>query len=141
MSSQRYWAAQEGDASSRWVDPHLTATGIEQAHAVHAFWKHQLAVAKRPAPQTYYCSPLYRCLETANLTFTGLDLPADRPYKPIVKEVRTEISSPNPVSLHCARGLRIDAFDLAPPRSQRRPHLRSPQLEILTHGRLPGFHL
>lgn len=88
MLPQRYWAAQEGDASSRWVDPHLTATGIEQAHAVHAFWKHQLAVAKTPPPQTYYCSPLYRCLETANLTFTGLDLPADRPYKPIAKEVR-----------------------------------------------------
>ncbi|KAI4251340.1 MAG: hypothetical protein L6R42_008419, partial [Xanthoria sp. 1 TBL-2021] len=83
----RYWAAQEGDSTSSWVDPHLTETGIQQAKAVNAFWKHQLAVAKTPAPERYYCSPLYRCLETANLTFTGLDLPADRPYKPVVKEV------------------------------------------------------
>lgn len=85
---KRYWAAQEGDSSCSWVDPHLTETGIQQAQTVNAFWKHQLAVAKMPAPERYYCSPLYRCLETANLTFTGLDLPADRPYKPVVMEVR-----------------------------------------------------
>ncbi|KAL8782687.1 MAG: hypothetical protein Q9213_005166 [Squamulea squamosa] len=87
----RYWAAQEGDSISSWVDPHLTDTGIEQAKTVNAFWKHQLAVAKTPAPEIYYSSPLYRCLETANWTFTDLDLPADRPYKPVVKEVRVPI--------------------------------------------------
>ncbi|KAL8862660.1 MAG: hypothetical protein Q9178_001158 [Gyalolechia marmorata] len=87
---KRYWAAQEGDSTSTWVDPHLTDTGIQQAKTVHAFWTHQFAVAKTPAPEKYYCSPLYRCLETANLTFTGLDLPADRPYKPVVKELLRE---------------------------------------------------
>ncbi|KAI4245828.1 MAG: hypothetical protein L6R40_002356 [Gallowayella cf. fulva] len=83
----RYWAAQEGDSIAQWVDPHLTETGIHQAETVHAFWKHQLAVAKTPAPESYYSSPLYRCLETANLTFADLDLPAGRPYQPVVKEV------------------------------------------------------
>ncbi|KAL8844613.1 MAG: hypothetical protein Q9176_001125 [Flavoplaca citrina] len=86
----RYWAAQEGDSTSYWVDPHLTDTGVQQAETINAFWKHQLAVAGTPAPEKYYCSPLYRCLETANLTFTGLDLPADRPYKPVVKELLRE---------------------------------------------------
>ncbi|KAI4229124.1 MAG: hypothetical protein L6R36_001081 [Xanthoria steineri] len=106
----RYWAAQQGDASSRWVDPHLTATGIEQAHAVHAFWKHQLAVAKTPAPQTYYCSPLYRCLETANITFRGLDLPADRPYKPIVKELLREANGVHTCDRRSSKSTLMAAF-------------------------------
>ncbi|KAL8775075.1 MAG: hypothetical protein Q9209_000554 [Squamulea sp. 1 TL-2023] len=86
----RYWAAQEGDSTSSWVDPHLTDIGIQQAKTVNAFWKHQLEVAKTPAPERYYSSPLYRCLETANLTFADLDLPTDRPYKPVVKELLRE---------------------------------------------------
>jgi broad specificity phosphatase PhoE len=41
-----------------------------------------------PAPQSYYVSPLWRCLETADITFASLDtdLPKDRPYKPLIKE-------------------------------------------------------
>ncbi|KAL8819126.1 MAG: hypothetical protein Q9223_002372 [Gallowayella weberi] len=86
----RYWAAQEGDSIADWVDPHLTDNGVQQARTAHAFWKHQIAVAKTPAPETYYTSPLYRCLETANITFADLDLPPVRPYRPVVKELLRE---------------------------------------------------
>lgn len=39
-----------------------------------------------PAPQSYYTSPLSRCLVTANITFADLSLPASRPFAPTVKE-------------------------------------------------------
>ncbi|KAL9004934.1 MAG: hypothetical protein Q9188_002253 [Gyalolechia gomerana] len=86
----RYYASLEGDSHGQWSDAHLTETGIQQALSVNAFWKRQIAEAKTPAPEKYYTSPLYRCLETANLTFTGLDLPPDRPYNPVVKELLRE---------------------------------------------------
>ncbi|KAL8940908.1 MAG: hypothetical protein Q9216_002538 [Gyalolechia sp. 2 TL-2023] len=89
--SQRYYASLEGDSHGHWSDAHLTATGIQQARSVNGFWKRQIAgQAKTPAPETYYTSPLYRCLQTANLTFAGLDLPPDRPYEPLVKELLRE---------------------------------------------------
>ena len=39
-----------------------------------------------PSPQSYYSSPLSRCLETVSLTFTGLPLSADRPFRVTIKE-------------------------------------------------------
>lgn len=86
----RHYASLEGDSNGPWSDAHLTKTGTKQALAVHKFWKRQLIEAKTPAPEKYYTSPLYRCLETANLTFTGLELPDDQPYEPVVKELLRE---------------------------------------------------
>jgi broad specificity phosphatase PhoE len=43
-----------------------------------------------PAPQSYYSSPLSRCLITANITFSDLPLPAKRPFVPVVKEFLRE---------------------------------------------------
>lgn len=54
------------------------------------FWAHSLSEAKIPAPESYYTSPLYRCLATANITFEGLSLPERRPFAPIVKELFRE---------------------------------------------------
>lgn len=107
--SQRYWAAQDGDSTAHWVDAHLTDLGIQQAQAVNAFWKHQIAHAKTPAPESYYTSPLRRCLATANHTFANLDLSSLPPtplpptpsgsstakepqYKPVVKELLREVN-------------------------------------------------
>jgi broad specificity phosphatase PhoE len=45
---------------------------------------------KIPAPESYYTSPLVRCLQTASLTFSGLSLPAARPFAPIIKELLRE---------------------------------------------------
>jgi broad specificity phosphatase PhoE len=41
-------------------------------------------------PESYYTSPLSRCLSTANLTFFGLDLPRKHPFVPTVKELFRE---------------------------------------------------
>ncbi|MCJ1471388.1 hypothetical protein MMC13_000027 [Lambiella insularis] len=76
------YSLHDGDATMQWADAHLTPLGIQQAQTAHAFWAAQLAREKMPAPQSYYASPLDRCLATANITFAGLALPADRPYEP-----------------------------------------------------------
>lgn len=70
-----------------WVDAHLTEAGIEQAKSVNAFWKREISEQHIPLPQSYYTSPLHRCLTTASVTFSGLELPPDRPFAPVVKEV------------------------------------------------------
>lgn len=87
---KEYWARQEGDDQAHWADAHLTDIGKQQALEVHAFWKQGLAEARIPAPESYYTSPFYRCLQTAQITFSGLDLPADRPFVPTVKELLRE---------------------------------------------------
>lgn len=69
-----------------WADAHLTEVGIQQAKNVNAFWKRLLTNEKIAPPQTYYTSPLYRCLDTARLTFSGLPLPGNHPFKPTIKE-------------------------------------------------------
>lgn len=72
------------------TDAHLTELGIKQAKDLNTFWADGLKNLKIPAPEKYFTSPLARCLETAKLTFSGLDLPADRPFKPMVKELMRE---------------------------------------------------
>ena len=42
-------------------------------------------------PESYYTSPLDRCLSTAHITFNGLDLPAQQPCVPEVKELLREV--------------------------------------------------
>lgn len=69
-----------------WADAHLTDKGIKQAQTVNAFWKQGLVDAKIPAPQSYYTSPLHRCLATAYYTFTSLSLPSTQAFVPEVKE-------------------------------------------------------
>ena len=69
-----------------WFDAHLTVTGVEQARSLHDVWKSQILEKHIPTPQSYYCSPHVRCLETAKLTFSNLPLPPDRPFKVTIKE-------------------------------------------------------
>jgi broad specificity phosphatase PhoE len=45
---------------------------------------------KIPTPETFYTSPLTRCLQTANITFSTLDLPSGKPFIPTVKELFRE---------------------------------------------------
>ena len=45
---------------------------------------------KIQVPQSYYTSPLSRCLQTANITFSGLNLPVYYPFIPTVKELLRE---------------------------------------------------
>lgn len=88
-----YWSEKDGNATVTWADAHLTPLGVQQALAVNEFWKTEIAEQKIPTPQSYYTSPLTRCLATANLTFSGLDLPAFHPFVPEVKELFRETIS------------------------------------------------
>lgn len=81
-----YWSELEGNGTVRWDDALLTEAGIAQAEKANKFWKYELENQRIPAPQSYYSSPLRRCLYTANITFSGLDLPEDRPFVPTIKE-------------------------------------------------------
>ena len=86
-----YWSKLDGDGELYWVDAHLTRIGKQQASDNHAFLRHQFETAKMPAPETYYVSPLYRCLQTIQLTYFGPDVPEARRSKPLVKELLREV--------------------------------------------------
>jgi broad specificity phosphatase PhoE len=76
----------DGDEYGSWVDARLTEKGIDQAKTAHAAWEEQIQKGV-PVPQSFYVSPLNRCLATANVTFGGLSIPGIEPFKPVVKEV------------------------------------------------------
>ncbi|KAL8774863.1 MAG: hypothetical protein Q9209_000802 [Squamulea sp. 1 TL-2023] len=81
-----YYSLLDGNETVSWADARLTSKGITQALAVNAFWASEIKNQKIPTPQSYYTSPLTRCLTTANLTFSGLQLPSRHPFIPTVKE-------------------------------------------------------
>ncbi|KAF2271433.1 phosphoglycerate mutase family protein [Westerdykella ornata] len=81
-----YYSELEGNDTVTWADPRLTEKGIKQALTVKGFWQHLIQDEKIAVPQRYYTSPLWRCLQTADLTFSGIDLPRKYPFKPVVKE-------------------------------------------------------
>lgn len=85
-----YYSIRDGNGTVVWADAHLTPNGVAQAQIANRFWANEIAVQKIPTPQSYYTSPLTRCLVTANITFTGLDLPARHPFIPTVKELLRE---------------------------------------------------
>lgn len=87
-----YWSMLDGADGITWADANLTEVGEGQAKEVNELWK-SLLPKGIPVPETYYVSPLTRTLETADLTFKGLDLPKDRPYNPLVKEVGSRTCS------------------------------------------------
>jgi hypothetical protein len=100
-----YWALLEGANSSFiYADAPVTEDGIEQAVKANAYWASRIAEEKIPFVESYYTSPMRRCLETAELTFASLDLPKKHPFKPTIKEGLREGSFPthsptNPYSL------------------------------------------
>ena len=86
------WSLLETDGTLNWADAHLTVVGISQAEKARDFLAAQFIDQKMPAPQSYYTSPLDRCLMTAQVTFSELELPAGRPFVPTVKEVISHLS-------------------------------------------------
>lgn len=88
-----FWSEQNGNATVTWADADLTPLGVQQALAVNTFWASEIKNQKIPTPQSYYTSPLTRCLKTANYTFNGLDLPKIHPFVPLVKELFRETIS------------------------------------------------
>ncbi|KAL8909408.1 MAG: hypothetical protein Q9207_000243 [Kuettlingeria erythrocarpa] len=81
-----YYSLIDGNETVAWADARITPKGVAQALTVHAFWASEIKNQKIPTPQSYYTSPLTRCLETANLTFGGLKLPSRHPFVATVKE-------------------------------------------------------
>jgi len=84
---QCYWSKLDGNGTITWADAHLTDKGVEQAYIANRFWATEIATQKIPVPESYYTSPLARCLATADITFSGLSLPSRKPFLPVVKEV------------------------------------------------------
>ncbi|TVY22354.1 putative phosphoglycerate mutase [Lachnellula hyalina] len=60
------------------------------AEAFYGTHDWDIASQNIPTPESYYTSPLLRCLATANVTFSGLDLTKDRQFVPIIKELFRE---------------------------------------------------
>ncbi len=85
-----YWSLKDGNGTAFWADARITPNGVAQAVKANNFWASHIISQKIPVPETYYTSPLTRCLQTANITFSGLDLPSRRPFIPVVKELFRE---------------------------------------------------
>jgi broad specificity phosphatase PhoE len=90
FKSQCYYSKLDGNGTVVWADAHLTPNGVVQAQKAHAFWSSRIQVQKIPTPQSYYTRPLSRCLQTANITFSRLQLPSRHPFIPEVKELFRE---------------------------------------------------
>jgi broad specificity phosphatase PhoE len=80
------WARLDGNEKITWADAHLTESGLKQARGLNLFWRDAFLNGKVPTPSRYYTSPLVRCLETVDASFSGLHSPPDLPFKPVVKE-------------------------------------------------------
>ncbi|TIA26332.1 phosphoglycerate mutase-like protein [Aureobasidium pullulans] len=85
-----YWSQQTGNSTVSWQDADLTANGVAQALKANAFWAQEISQQQIQPPESYYVSPLTRCLKTANLTFSGLTLPSSSPFIPTIKELIRE---------------------------------------------------
>ncbi|KAI9643415.1 putative phosphoglycerate mutase pmu1 [Ciborinia camelliae] len=86
-----YWSHLDGDANSTWADSQLAPTGVAQALVANDFWGKLITTQNISPPQSYYVSPLTRCLETCSLTFNNLSLPpSSPPFVPIIKELLRE---------------------------------------------------
>ncbi|OBT86125.1 hypothetical protein VE02_05402 [Pseudogymnoascus sp. 03VT05] len=81
-----YWSELDGNGTFVWADAQVTPNGIAQAEKAHAFWTSQIASQKQSLPESFYTSPMSRCLETAKLTFEGLVTP----FTPLIKEYLRE---------------------------------------------------
>jgi len=87
---QCYYSKLDGNGTAVWADAHLDSTGIQQAEVAANFWASQIISQKIQTPQSYYVSPLFRALETSNITFSRLDLPSKYPFIPTIKELFRE---------------------------------------------------
>lgn len=85
-----YWSLLDGDNELYWADAHITEIGRSQALAVNEYWKRQIAEQHVLAPEKFFTSPLDRCLRTAQLTWSDIDLPRQNRFKPEVKEYLRE---------------------------------------------------
>jgi broad specificity phosphatase PhoE len=82
-----YWSKLDGDGTLFWSDAHLTDIGKDQARTANRFVKAQLEPkVGMPLPDAWVVSPMWRCLQTAELTWEGVD-----GFKPVVRELVREV--------------------------------------------------
>ena len=84
--TQCYWSLLDGNGTITWADARITPNGYAQAVKAANYWASRITLEKIPTPQSFYTSPLTRCLQTANITFSGLRLPGRHKFIPTVKE-------------------------------------------------------
>ncbi|KAL2883446.1 putative phosphoglycerate mutase pmu1 [Colletotrichum sp. CLE4] len=93
----RYWSHLDGDGVVTWLDAELVDTGIQQAKDLSTFWARATSTSTTaegegegdgvPFPESFYTSPLRRCLETSNLAFGPLvEAKGGREFRPLIKE-------------------------------------------------------
>ncbi|KAH9232169.1 hypothetical protein K456DRAFT_38320 [Colletotrichum gloeosporioides 23] len=82
----RYWSRLDGDGVVSWLDAALVDTGITQATELCTFWKAATAAEGVPLPESFYTSPLRRCLETSKLVFSDLVEGRGQEFRPVIKE-------------------------------------------------------
>jgi bisphosphoglycerate-dependent phosphoglycerate mutase len=87
-----YWSGLEGNGTVTWRDAELTANGVQQGLTASKIWKSDATGGGIPLPESFYTSPMARCLATANLTFGSNSRWAAEPFSPTVKEVRIRSS-------------------------------------------------
>ncbi|KAF7536459.1 hypothetical protein G7Z17_g13044 [Cylindrodendrum hubeiense] len=81
-----YWSEQTGNATVTWQDALLTEAGLEEAYKANAYFEERFEQYGMPYFESYYTSPLARCVITARETFANLDLPKSHRFLPVVKE-------------------------------------------------------
>ncbi|CAF3653967.1 unnamed protein product [Fusarium graminearum] len=85
-----YWGPLPGNGTSVWEDALLTPAGVAESHKANAYFKSRFEDEGMPFFDSYYASPLARCVQTAHETFTGIKFPKDKPFVPMVKELLRE---------------------------------------------------
>ncbi|OOF94656.1 hypothetical protein ASPCADRAFT_516101 [Aspergillus carbonarius ITEM 5010] len=85
----RHYSLLPGTSTITFTDARLTETGKSQARTAHSTWAQQIKTGI-PIPESFYVSPLNRCLETAHITFSGLGVQGTEPFRPLVKELLRE---------------------------------------------------
>ncbi|GAB0138824.1 hypothetical protein EsDP_00007046 [Epichloe bromicola] len=85
-----YWAELEGNGTIPWADALLTPAGFRESEKAKAFYETLYEQQNMPHFESYYSSPLKRCIQTANSTFASLKMPPEHAFVPTIKELLRE---------------------------------------------------
>lgn len=85
-----HWSYLDGDGKDAWADAELVEKGIDQAKELGDFWTKTAQNDGTPLPETFYTSPLRRCMHTTRLAYTPVTEAYERKFQPIIKELLRE---------------------------------------------------
>lgn len=84
-----YWKEKMGNGKIEWGDAELTPNGIGEIMALSKTWQAELDKGA-PLPESFYVSPIRRCLQTYNYTWSPIKA-TRKLATPVVKEMAREI--------------------------------------------------